>query len=89
MSCMRTDWDPIPILEALYDLEQPRGSWFRGVLDAAGFALDRGLGVGMLLYDVSGSAPRVEARTAVRRKIKSATAPTIRGCFMTPRSIGL
>jgi hypothetical protein len=53
-------WDPISLLEALYDLEQPRQLWFRRVLDAAG-TLDRGRGVGMLLYDVSGATARVEA----------------------------
>jgi DNA-binding CsgD family transcriptional regulator len=49
------------VLEALYAVEQPRACWFQGVLDAASSAFDRGAGVGLLLYDVSGDAPRVEA----------------------------
>jgi DNA-binding CsgD family transcriptional regulator len=57
--------DPIHVLEALYDLEQPRDTWFRGVLKAASSAFDRGAGVGFLLYDVSTDAPRVVAIDAV------------------------
>lgn len=57
--------DPIRLLEALYDLERPRNIWFRGVLDAAGAVLDTGAGVGMLLYDVSGSVPRIDALAGV------------------------
>jgi DNA-binding CsgD family transcriptional regulator len=53
--------DPIHVLEALYALEQPRETWFRGVLKAAASAFDRGAGVGFLLYDVSGDAPRIDA----------------------------
>ena len=50
-----------PFLEALYDLEQPRDDWFRGTLRAANTAFDRGAGVGMILYDASGEAPRIDA----------------------------
>jgi DNA-binding CsgD family transcriptional regulator len=57
--------DPIQVLEALYAVEQPRSLWFQGVLDAASSAFDRGAGVGFLLYDVSGDAPRVEAINGV------------------------
>jgi len=55
----------VELLEALYDLEQPRTSWFRGVLKAAGAAFDRGAGVGMMLYDISGDSPRVDAMDGV------------------------
>lgn len=61
---MNLRFDALPIthfLEALYDLEQPRDDWFRGTLGAAGTAFDRGDGVGMLLYDASGEAPRLDA----------------------------
>jgi DNA-binding CsgD family transcriptional regulator len=51
----------VQLLEALYALEQPRAAWFRGVLKAASVAFDRGSGVGMLLYDVSGQLPRLDA----------------------------
>jgi DNA-binding CsgD family transcriptional regulator len=53
--------DAIDLLEELYDLERPRAQWFGGVLAAAGPLLDRGAGVGLLLYDVSGPVPRVDA----------------------------
>jgi hypothetical protein len=53
--------DTIQLLEALYDLEQPRNTWLRNVLKAAGSAFDRGAGVGIVLYDVSGETPRVDA----------------------------
>ncbi len=53
--------DAIHVLEALYDLEQPRARWLRGVLKVASSVLDRGAGVGMVLYDVSDGTPRVEA----------------------------
>ncbi len=49
------------MLEAFYDMEQPRELWFRAVLEAAGRGLDRGRGVGMLLYDVAGAEPQIEA----------------------------
>src|SRR6186713_2832140 len=52
-------------LEAAYDLEQPRAKWFRGTLRAASLAFERGAGVGMMLYDVSGDAPRVDAHDGV------------------------
>jgi DNA-binding CsgD family transcriptional regulator len=57
--------DTIQLLEALYALEQPRHEWFRGVLEAAGPVFDRGAGVGMLLYDISGSLPVVDAMGGV------------------------
>ena len=57
--------DLIQVLEALYDLEQPRDGWFRGVLKASGTAFDRGAGVGFLLYDVSGELPRIHALEGV------------------------
>lgn len=59
------DLDPIRLLEAIYDLEQPRERWFRGVLETAGAELDRGRGVGMVLYDVSEAKPRVERLEAL------------------------
>ncbi len=55
----------VDLLEALYDLEQTRAMWFRGVLKAAGAAFDRGAGVGMMLYDVSGEVPRLDAMDGV------------------------
>jgi DNA-binding CsgD family transcriptional regulator len=57
--------DAIHVLEALYDLEQPRASWSRGVLQAAAAAFDRGAGVGMVLYDISEGVPRVEAKNSI------------------------
>ncbi len=50
----------VRLLEALYHLELSRDDWFREVLKAASSAFDRGVGVGMLLYDVSGEALRVD-----------------------------
>jgi DNA-binding CsgD family transcriptional regulator len=60
-----TPSDPIQVIEALYAVEQPRSLWFQGVLEAAGSAFDRGAGVGFVLYDVSGDAPRVDAINGV------------------------
>ena len=62
-----------PVLEALYDLEKPRAEWFRGTLRAASRAFDRGAGVGMILYDASGDAPRIDEHDGVdveRRNIE-------------------
>jgi len=55
----------VDLLEALYNLEQTRQAWFRGVLKAAGAAFDCGAGVGLTLYDISGPAPRLDAMDAV------------------------
>src|SRR6188768_3359852 len=55
----------VDLLEALYDLEQPRVAWFKGVLKAASTAFDCGAGVGLTLYDISGPQPRVDAMDAV------------------------
>jgi len=57
--------DLVRLLEALYDLEQPRDTWFRSVLKAASSALDRGTGVGALLYDVSEDVLRVDVMDGV------------------------
>jgi DNA-binding NarL/FixJ family response regulator len=55
----------VDVLEALYDLEQPRIDWFRSVLKAVSKSFDRGSGVGMVLHDTSGELTRVEAIDAV------------------------
>jgi DNA-binding CsgD family transcriptional regulator len=55
----------VRLLEALYDLELPRDEWFRQVLKAASAAFDRGVGVGMLLYDVSGETLRIDVLDGV------------------------
>jgi len=64
-------------LDALYALEQPRADWFRGTLRAASTAFDRGTGVGMILYDASGDAPRLEEHDGVnieRRNVEMSLA---------------
>jgi len=55
----------VRLLEALYDLERSRDAWFRAVLKAASSALDRGAGVGAVLYDVSGDAVRVDGMDGI------------------------
>ena len=55
----------VDLLEALYNLEQTRAAWFRGVLKAASAAFDCGAGVGLALYDISGAVPRMDAMDAV------------------------
>src|SRR6478609_5186156 len=60
---MFTRQDPaslVDLLGALYDVEQTRALWFRGVLKAAATAFDCGAGVGMMLYDVSEEVPRLD-----------------------------
>jgi DNA-binding CsgD family transcriptional regulator len=57
--------DLVQVLEALYEVEQPRTSWLRGVIKAAGSTLDRGAGVAMILYDVSGDAPKIDEIDAI------------------------
>jgi DNA-binding CsgD family transcriptional regulator len=42
------------VLEAVYDVEQPRDRWLTGVLQSLSSTLDQGAGVGGVLYDVSG-----------------------------------
>jgi DNA-binding CsgD family transcriptional regulator len=61
---MADDIASVRLLEALYDLELARGDWFRQILKAASQAFERGAGVGMLLYDVSGDGVRIEAMDA-------------------------
>lgn len=55
----------VRLLEALYDLEHSRDDWFRRVVKAASGAFDRGVGVGMMLYDVSGETLRVDVLDGV------------------------
>ncbi len=51
----------IDILDSLYGhLEETRDVWFREVLTTFGSALDRGAGVGLVLYDVSGDTLRFD-----------------------------
>lgn len=47
------------LLDAIYDVEQPRSSWLRGVLRAFAPFWDRGSGLGLVQYDVSGESPRI------------------------------
>jgi len=61
----------VNLLGALYDVEQTRPIWFRGVLKAAATAFDRGAGVGMMLYDVSGEVPRLDAMDGVNVEAKN------------------
>jgi DNA-binding CsgD family transcriptional regulator len=61
----------VNLLEALYDLEQSRTEWFRGVLKAAAVALDCGAGIGMMLYDISGGAPCVDAMDGVNLEARN------------------
>lgn len=58
---MRTTADFLRLLDAAYRVEQPREAWFAGLLAAAAF-LDRGAGLGLLLYDLSsGTEARLNA----------------------------
>src|SRR4051812_36285778 len=45
--------DVMRILDAAYDVGQPRDQWMSGVLRAAGPNLDWGAGIGGMLYDIS------------------------------------
>jgi DNA-binding CsgD family transcriptional regulator len=45
--------DLLKVLDAIYDVEQPRARWFTGVLEAFLGTFGRGSGVGGLLYDIS------------------------------------
>ncbi|HVZ31348.1 MAG TPA: hypothetical protein VG963_02925, partial [Polyangiaceae bacterium] len=47
------------LLDAIYDVEQPRSSWLRGVLRAFAPFWDRGSGLGLVQYDVSRESPRI------------------------------
>lgn len=58
---LRTTVDFLRLLEAAYQQDQPRDAWCAGLLTAAAF-LDRGAGLGLVLYDLSsGTDIRVEA----------------------------
>jgi DNA-binding CsgD family transcriptional regulator len=48
-----TATDVMRILDAAYDVGQPRERWMSGVTRAAGQTLDWGAGIGGLLYDIS------------------------------------
>jgi DNA-binding CsgD family transcriptional regulator len=48
-----TAGDVLTILDAVYDVQQPRESWLRGVLNVLASTWSRGAGVGGVLYDVS------------------------------------
>lgn len=47
------------LLDAIYDVEQPRSSWLRGVLRAFAPFWERGSGLGLVQYDVSEERPRI------------------------------
>lgn len=62
MSLRHTRADLIRILEAIYEVEQPRKAWLRGVLHAALASLGHDAGIAGVLYDISdGRALRTEA----------------------------
>ena len=62
---MTSSWIDSLASARVYDLEQPRADWFRGTLRAASTAFERGAGVGMILYDVSGDTPRLDEHDGV------------------------
>lgn len=48
-----TATDVMRILDAVYDVGQPRDRWMSGVMESARPSLDLGAGIGGLLYDIS------------------------------------
>jgi hypothetical protein len=68
------------VLDAVYDVEHPREQWLHRILQSATAALDLGIGVGSLLYTISGpdslSSTRSRASTFQRAFASSATACT-------------
>ncbi len=45
--------DFLPLLDAAYQVDVPQRAWFAGVCAGAARSLDRGLGVGVMIYDAA------------------------------------
>lgn len=52
--------DLVGILEAVYELDQPKERWLEGILAAAAAVFDHGGGIGGVLYDISNGSVRAE-----------------------------